>query len=70
MTIGSRCTCGYPTDILSGRERETLSLYAELESLAKVAEAQSVTLGTIKRRWQNIKDKLGIERGSDEEAVV
>lgn len=62
MTVGSRCTCGYPTDILSGREIETLSLYAKVGSLSNVAKVQNVTLGTIKRRWQNIKDKLGIEK--------
>ena len=59
--MGKRYAVSYPTDRLSEREKETLALYSDVGSLSKVAESQSVTLGTVKRRWQNIKDKMGVQ---------
>ena len=50
----------YPTDRLSEREIETLALVLVGFTLRMTSMIQGVTLGTIKKRWQLIKDKLGI----------
>ena len=50
----------YPSDKLSQREIETLSLVLVGFTLRMTSMIQGVTLGTIKKRWQLIKDKLGI----------
>jgi DNA-binding CsgD family transcriptional regulator len=59
--VGKRYAVSYPTGELSEREKETLALYSDVGSLGKVAKLQKVTLGTVKRRWQNIKDKMGVQ---------
>jgi DNA-binding CsgD family transcriptional regulator len=51
----------YPSDKLSQREIDTLALVLVGNTLRAVAAIQGVTLGTIKKRWQLVKDKLGIE---------
>jgi len=58
--VGKRYAVSYPTDELSEREKEVLALYSNVGSLSKVAKLQGVALGTVKRRWQNIKDKIGV----------
>ena len=50
----------YPSDKLSEREIETLALVLVGFTLRMTSMIQGVTLGTIKKRWQLIKDKLGI----------
>jgi DNA-binding CsgD family transcriptional regulator len=50
----------YPSDKLSQREIETLALVLVGFTLRMTSMIQGVTLGTIKKRWQLIKDKLGI----------
>jgi len=50
----------YPSDRLSEREIETLALVLVGFTLRMTSMIQGVTLGTIKKRWQLIKDKLGI----------
>jgi DNA-binding CsgD family transcriptional regulator len=53
----------YPSDLLSPREIETLALVLVGFTLRMTSVIQGVTLGTIKKRWQIIKDKLHIGGG-------
>jgi DNA-binding CsgD family transcriptional regulator len=63
--MGKRYAVSYPTDELSEREKETLALYSDVSSLGKVAKLQGVTPGTVKRRWQIIKDKMGVSADNE-----
>jgi DNA-binding NarL/FixJ family response regulator len=58
--MGKRYAVSYPTGELSEREKETLALYSDVSSLSEVTKLQGVTLGTVKKRWQVIKDKMGV----------
>jgi len=56
--MGKRYMVSYPTNELSVKEEEALAIYSDVGSLSKVARLQNVTLGTVKKRWQIIKDKM------------
>ena len=60
MIWGKHYAVSYPTGELSEREKGTLALYSDVSSLSKVAKLQEVTLGTVKKRWQVLKDKMGV----------
>ena len=57
-----------PSDKLTARERETLTLFASGRAYAEIAEARSVSVVTIRNTLYRIQDKLGI--GTKQELVI
>ena len=53
---------GEPSVTLSARELEVLIAAQDDKSNADIAESLSITVGTVKRHWQNIFEKLGVRR--------
>jgi len=53
---------GEPSVTLSTRELEVLIAAQDDKSNAEIAESLSITVGTVKRHWQNIFAKLGVRR--------
>jgi two-component system, NarL family, response regulator NreC len=57
-------------ELLSPREREMLQLMAEKKSRSQIAQILSISVKTVDRHKENLKDKLQIRREGDIEALA